>query len=109
MSKKNFKKLRKDVLKLMTITVLKTYNIPVLTLHFEYLYLLTFYKIVNSLVPIIDTYLLPEKLTSETRLAKCSGFRLSKKNFRFALANLPNHVKLSSKNATRSHDLKLLN
>ena len=64
--------------------------------------------------------LLPEKLTSETRLAKSSGFRLSKENFRFALANfgakkfneLPNHVKLSQsvlsfKNAARSHILKL--
>jgi hypothetical protein len=99
-----------------------TYNIPVLTLRFEYLYLLTFYKIVNSLVQIIDPNLLPEKLTSETRLAKSSGFRLSEENYRFALANfgaqkfneLTNHVKLSLnlatfKNATRSHDLKLLN
>ena len=41
-------------------------------------------------------------MTSETRLTKGSGFRLSKENFRFALANfgakkfneLPNHAKL---------------
>ena len=69
---------------------------------------------------IIDSNFLPKKLTSETRLAKSSGFRLSKENFRFALANfgakklkkLPNHVMLtqsvvSFKNASRSHILKL--
>ena len=68
----------------------------------------------------IDSNLLPEKLTSKTKLAKSSGFRLYKENFRFALANLgakkvnalPNHVKLSQsvvsfKNAARSHILKL--
>ena len=125
--KKEFLKIENRCLKIIDYNsskdnTRKTYNIPVLTLRFEYLYLLTFYKIVNSLVPIIDTNLLPEKLTSETRLAKSSGFRLSKENFRFALANfgaqkfneLPNHVKLSQslatfKNATRSHVLKLLN
>ena len=45
---------------------------------------------------------MPEKSTSETRLAKSNGFILSKYDFRFALANfgankfnaLPNHMKL---------------
>ena len=123
--KKEFLKIENRCLKIIDFdsskeNTRKAHNIPALTLRFEYLYLLTFYKIVNNLVPVIDSSLLPEKLTSETRLAKSSGFRLSKENFRFALANfgakkfneLPNHVKLSQsvlsfKNAARSHILKL--
>ena len=52
--------------------------------------MLSFYKLVNKLVPIIDNALMPEKSTSGTL------------DFRFALANfgankfnaLPNHIKL---------------
>ena len=42
---------------------MKTHNIAALTSRFEYLYLLTFYKIVDNLVPVIDSNLLPVKLT----------------------------------------------
>ena len=41
-------------------------NIRKLTLRFEYLSLLSFYKLVNNLVPIIDIGLLQDKLNSET-------------------------------------------
>lgn len=100
----------------------KSFNIPTITLRFEYLYMLSFYKLVNNLVPIIDNALMPEKATSETRLAKSNGFILSKYDFRFALANfgankfnaLPNHIKLcqslkSFKSAVRSLILQLPN
>ena len=100
----------------------KSFNIPTITLRFEYLYMLSFYKLVNNLVPIIDNALMPEKSTSETRLAKSNGFILSKYDFRFALANfgankfnaLPNHIKLcqslkSFKSAIRSLILQLPN
>ena len=84
--------------------------------------MLSFYKLVNNLVLIIDNALMPEKSTSETRLAKSNGFILSKYDFRFALANfgankfnaLPNHIKLcqslkSFKSAVRSLILQLPN
>ena len=54
-----------------------SFNIPNITLRFEYLYTLSFYKLLNSLVPIIDNGLMPEKSTSETRLAKSNEFILS--------------------------------
>ena len=81
----------------------RTFNIPKLTLRFEYLYLLSFYKLVNNLVPIIDKGLLPDRLNSDTRLAKNHGFRQSNETFRFATANFgakkfnrhPNRIKRS--------------
>ena len=60
-------------------------NIRKLTLRFEYLSLLSFYKLVNNLVPIIDIGLLQDKLNSETWLTKRCGFRQSNDNFRFAM------------------------
>ena len=48
----------------------KSFNIPTITLRFKYLYALSFYKLVNNLVPIIDNGLMPEKSTSETCEAK---------------------------------------
>ena len=96
------------------------YRIPEVTLRFKYLYLLTFYKLLNRLVPIIDENILPEKLNSNTRLADCEGLRLAKKEFRFAINNygakifndLPSHVKLCSslksfKAAIKCHILHL--
>ena len=96
------------------------YRIPEVTLRFKYLYLLTFYKLLNRLVPIIDENILPEKLNSNTRLADCEGLRLAKKEFRFAINNygakifndLPSHIKLCSslklfKAAIKCHILHL--
>ena len=50
------------------VSTCKSFNIPDTTLLFEYLYMLLFYKLVNNLVPIIDSGLMPEKSTSETRV-----------------------------------------
>ena len=44
----------------------RSFNIPKLALRFEYVYLLSFYKIVNNLVPIIDKTLVSDILNSET-------------------------------------------
>ena len=63
------------------------YRIPEVTRRFKYLYLLTFYKLLNRLVPNIDENIVPEKLNSNTRLADCEGSRLAKKEFRFAINN----------------------
>ena len=123
--KKEFLKIENRCLKIIDFDNSKdqtrrTFNIPKLTLRFEYLYLLSFYKLVNNLVPIIDKGLLPDRLNSDTRLAKNHGFRQSNDNFRFAMANfgakkfndLPNHIKQSQslksfKSAIRDHILTL--
>ena len=52
-----------------------------------YLFLLTFYKIINHLVPIIDESLIPPKLQSMTRLAACEGLRSIGVGFRFELGS----------------------
>ena len=44
----------------------RSFNISKLALRFEYVYLLSFYKIVNNLVPIIDKTLVSDILNSET-------------------------------------------
>mgnify|MGYP001791541157 CR=1 FL=1 len=62
-------------------------NIYVITSRYLYLYLSNFFKPINKLVPIIYQSLLPEKLSSETRLSKSEGLRLSKDSFRFSIAN----------------------
>ena len=67
----------------------------------HYLYMLSFYKITNSLVPIIDDNLLPEKLHSITRLSTNAGYRISKDRAKFSLCNfgakafndLPDHIR----------------
>ena len=123
--KKEFSKIENRCLKIIDCDNSKdqtrsTINNPKLTLRFKYLYLLSFYKLVNNLVPIIDKGLLPDRLNSDTRLAKNHGFRQSNDNFRFAMANfgakkfndLPNHIKQSQslksfKSAIRSHILTL--
>ena len=101
------------------VTRLKN-NIHVITSRYRYLYLSNFFKLINNLVPIIDQSLMPEKLTSETRLSKSEGLRLSKDSFRFSIANfgaklfndLPPSIKQcrdlgSFKSAAKSHILKL--
>ena len=123
--KKEFLKIENRCLKIIDFENSKdqtrrTINIPKLTLRFKYLYLLSFYKLVNNLVRIIDKELLRDRLNSDTRLAKNHGFRQSNDNFRFAMANfgakkfndLPNHIKQSQslksfKSAIRSHILTL--
>ena len=120
-NKKEFQKIENRCLKIIDLNQTKDetrqlYSIPNILTRFEYLYLLTFYKLVNSQVPIIDSELLPKKLTSKTRLSKSEGLQLSKDKFRFAIANfgakqfnsLPHHIKLCStvitfKSAIKSH------
>ena len=53
-----------------------------------YLYMLSLNKITNSLVPIIDERLLPEKLHSNTGLSTNAGYRISKDRAKFSLCNL---------------------
>lgn len=67
------------------------FDIPELTLRIKYLYLLSYYKLINNLVPIIDADLLPERLCSNTRLATGIGFRLALKSHRFSINNYGAH------------------
>ena len=55
----------------------KSFNIYTILLRHKYLYMLTYYKLINELVPIIDKKLMPEKLKSVTRLAVSDGLRIS--------------------------------
>ena len=65
--KKEFLKIENRCLKIIDFdsskeNTRKAHNIPALTLRFENLYLLMFYKIVYKLVPVIDSSLLPAKI-----------------------------------------------
>ena len=57
------------------------------TKRYHYLYMLSFFKLIENLAPIIDQSLMPERLKTDTRLGKSEGLRLSKDKFSFALAN----------------------
>ena len=46
------------------------FQIHYITERLHYLYLLSFYKLTNNLVPLIDNNLIPEKLNSRTRLVR---------------------------------------
>ena len=74
--------------------------IPKLTSRLKYLYLLTFFKLIHQIVPIIDPDILPAKLSSQTRLAKNEGMRVAKFRSKFSIAGygtamynkLPPHI-----------------
>ena len=94
------------------------HNIHHIYKRFEYLFLMSFYKLINGLVPVIDHGLLPEKLKSNTRLAGHDGLRQGRAEFGFSLNcyaaklynDLPPDIKLCStiknfKKALRCHVL----
>ena len=92
----------------------KSFNIYTILLRHKYLYMLTYYKLINELVPIIDKKLMPEKLKSVTRLAVSDGLRISNHNVKFSLNgyndDLPRDIKLSQnlksfKSAIKNHIL----
>ena len=96
----------------------KSFNIYTILLRHKYLYMLTYYKLINELVPIIDKKLMPEKLKSVTRLAVSDGLRISNQNVKFSLNgfgaklynDLPRDIKLSQnlksfKSAIKNHIL----
>ena len=89
--KEELSKLENRCLKIIQIDQPKTntrsqFNIPEISLRLKYLYLLTFYKLIHNLVPIIDPKILPQRLNSQTRLASYDGLRLASKPFRFSVA-----------------------
>lgn len=63
----------------------KGHHIFLITQRFKYLFLLSYYKLIHGIVPAIDKSLIPEKLSSDTRLAEGGGLRLAGAAHRFSL------------------------
>lgn len=122
--RENLLKIENRCLKIINIHKSKDFTRRQLQIHnlvtrLHYLYMLSYFKTTNSLVPIIDKNLLPEKLNSITRLGTSSGFRLSKDRAKFSLCNfgakafndLPEHIRTCKnlkafKSAVKPHFFK---
>jgi hypothetical protein len=68
------------------------YNIPTIDKRLKYLYLLAFYKLTHKITPIIDPTLLPDKITSVTRLGATGGFLLGTTSVKNSTLNFCAHV-----------------
>ena len=99
----------------------KLHNIPNIEDRLKYLYLLTFFKLINNKVPIIDQSMLPSKTHSVTRLSKNQGVLVGKSKCRFSIVlfgatlynSLPPNITNTNdfkkfKSATRQHLLKIV-
>ena len=99
--KKDILKIENRCLKILYRPKVETrprHNIQFITKRYHYFYILTYFKQINKLVPIIYASLLTLKLKSGTRLGKSEGLMLSKEKYRL-YNDLPPNIKLC-------HDLK---